>query len=110
MHSMLRGSGGCARKPLLTQSEAAQSEEAVVRIRILRTCRHEMSASRSTNATLNLPQHAISSEALNILSGSTDAKGRKLTVVKVPLPTPLHCSKEEAAGVQVSSVCLLWCS
>ncbi|PRW60837.1 agmatine deiminase [Chlorella sorokiniana] len=47
------------------------------------------------------PQHAISKEAFQILSGTTDAQGRKLQVVKLPLPPPLHIIEHEAAGVQV---------
>lgn len=46
------------------------------------------------------PQHAISVEALDILSKSTDAQGRTLQVIKLPCPPPLHITQEEAEGVQ----------
>ncbi|KAL4447581.1 hypothetical protein ABPG75_004800 [Micractinium tetrahymenae] len=46
------------------------------------------------------PQHAISKEALEILSNATDAKGRKLQVIKLPCPPPLYSTEEEARGVQ----------
>ncbi|CAL5222373.1 g4727 [Coccomyxa viridis] len=45
------------------------------------------------------PQHAISAEALQYLESQTDAKGRRLEVIKMPLPPPLHISEEESAGV-----------
>ena len=44
-------------------------------------------------------QHAISVEALQYLEGETDAKGRRLEVLKMPCPPPLHITEEEAAGV-----------
>ena len=44
-------------------------------------------------------QHAISVEALQYLESETDAKGRRLEVLKMPCPPPLHISEEEAAGV-----------
>ena len=44
-------------------------------------------------------QHAISVEALQYLENQTDAKGRCLEVIKMPLPPPLHISEEESAGV-----------
>ncbi len=44
-------------------------------------------------------QHAISAEALQYLESQTDAKGRRLEVIKMPLPPPLHISEEESAGV-----------
>ncbi len=46
-----------------------------------------------------MAQHAISVEALQYLESQTDAKGRRLEVIKMPLPPPLHISKEESAGV-----------
>ena len=38
-------------------------------------------------------------EALKYLESQTDAKGRRLEVVKMPCPPPLHISKDEANGV-----------
>lgn len=46
-------------------------------------------------------QYQISCEALRILSEARDARGRKLEVIKVPLPPVLHLTETEAAGVQV---------
>lgn len=47
------------------------------------------------------PQHSISLEALEVLSKAKDSQGRSLQVIKLPLPPPLHITKEEAAGVEV---------
>ena len=44
-------------------------------------------------------QHAISVEALQYLEGETDAKGRRLEVIKMPCPPPLHITEEESNGV-----------
>ena len=61
-------------------------------------------------------QHPVSVEALRYLEGETDAKGRRLEVLKMPCPPPLHITEEEAAGVakidgskprQVGGVCPL---
>lgn len=48
----------------------------------------------------NDPQYKYSSEAYKLLSNSTDAKGRKLQVVKIKLPKPLYMSKTEAKGIR----------
>ena len=48
------------------------------------------------------PQYERSAEALQVLSEATDARGRRLEVVKVPCPPPLHITEAEAAGVQAS--------
>lgn len=45
------------------------------------------------------PQYAHSQAALDYLSQQTDAKGRPLTVHKLPLPGPLYMTAEEAEGV-----------
>ncbi|KAJ3687281.1 hypothetical protein LUZ61_016445 [Rhynchospora tenuis] len=45
------------------------------------------------------PQHERSLEALSILSGCTDAKGRKIEVVKIHVPGPLYMTEEEAQGL-----------
>ena len=47
-----------------------------------------------------LVQHAVSQEDLAFLEAQTDAKGRPIKVVKLPVPPPLHYTGEEAAGVQ----------
>ncbi|KAJ4777668.1 Agmatine deiminase [Rhynchospora pubera] len=44
-------------------------------------------------------QHERSLEALSILSGSTDAKGRRIEVVKIHVPGPLYMTEEEAQGL-----------
>lgn len=48
------------------------------------------------------PQYEIVREAEEILSKETDAQGRKLRIHKIPLPSPLVITKEEADGVD-------WC-
>jgi len=45
------------------------------------------------------PQHAISREALAILEAATDARGRRLTVHRLPMPGPLAIAEAEAGGV-----------
>ncbi|HEV2974506.1 MAG TPA: agmatine deiminase [Solirubrobacteraceae bacterium] len=45
------------------------------------------------------PQHAISRDALRRLEVATDARGRSLEVVKLPLPGPITITAAEAAGV-----------
>ncbi|HMD52027.1 MAG TPA: agmatine deiminase [Solirubrobacteraceae bacterium] len=45
------------------------------------------------------PQHAVSRDALRRLRAATDARGRSLEVIKIPMPGPLTMTAEEAAGV-----------
>jgi agmatine deiminase len=45
------------------------------------------------------PQYARSAQALDILAAATDARGRKLTIHKLPQPGPLFMTEEESAGV-----------
>lgn len=45
------------------------------------------------------PQYAISHDALARLRRMRDARGRRLTVVKLPMPGPLYLGELEAAGV-----------
>ncbi|UTD56481.1 agmatine deiminase [Halomonas sp. MS1] len=45
------------------------------------------------------PQGVISREALSVLENATDAKGRKLTVHKLPIPGPLYIAEDEASGL-----------
>jgi agmatine deiminase len=49
------------------------------------------------------PQHEISADALRRLRAATDARGRKLDVVPIPLPGPLYMTEEEAGGVEVAA-------
>lgn len=46
------------------------------------------------------PQYERSIEALSILTSATDAKGRKLEVIKLHVPGPLSMTDEEAAGLE----------
>jgi len=48
-------------------------------------------------------QHEISKDAYNRLTSTPDAKGRKIEVIKVPVPYPLFRTHKEANGVHVSS-------
>jgi agmatine deiminase len=45
------------------------------------------------------PQHAHSRDALERLSLARDARGRELSVLKLPMPGPLELTAEEAAGL-----------
>ena len=49
-------------------------------------------------------QYERSREAKRIIESSTDAKGRKLEVIKLPLPEPLHKTSEEVGEVRTSSL------
>ncbi|KAG8387564.1 hypothetical protein BUALT_Bualt02G0034500 [Buddleja alternifolia] len=46
------------------------------------------------------PQYERSIEALSVLTSATDAKGRKLEVIKLHVPGPLYMTDEETAGLQ----------
>ncbi|MFD2159906.1 agmatine deiminase family protein, partial [Rubritalea tangerina] len=48
------------------------------------------------------PQYEISKEAYDLLSNETDAKGRKLKVVKLHQPGPLYHTAEEAEGIDLA--------
>ncbi|KAL0020071.1 hypothetical protein WJX79_003089 [Trebouxia sp. C0005] len=48
---------------------------------------------------VNDPQHEISLDAYNRLTGTPDAKGRNIEVIKVPVPYPLFRTHKEANGV-----------
>ncbi|USD63302.1 agmatine deiminase [Vibrio sp. SCSIO 43140] len=48
------------------------------------------------------PQYSLSREAFAALASQTDAKGRSIEVIKVPLPGPLFYSHEEANGIESS--------
>ncbi len=47
----------------------------------------------------NDPQYEMSKSCLDILENSTDSKGRKIKVHKLPLPKPVHITKEECCGL-----------
>jgi agmatine deiminase len=48
------------------------------------------------------PQHAISADAMRRLEQATDARGRRLDVVRMPSPGPLFIAEEEARGVEAA--------
>ena len=48
---------------------------------------------------VNDPQYAISKAAYDYLSNETDAKGRKLEIHKLYVPSPVLITKEESMGV-----------
>ncbi|CAM6094739.1 unnamed protein product [Calypogeia fissa] len=52
------------------------------------------------------PQYERSQKALDILLNTTDAKGRKLEVVKLPIPGPLYITSEESEGVLAAGAAL----
>lgn len=45
------------------------------------------------------PQHSISRDAWERLNDSRDARGRRLTVTRLPMPGPLTLKRREAAGI-----------
>ena len=47
------------------------------------------------------PQYTVSRDALERLAAARDARGRRISVIKLPMPGPMHYTPEEAAGVQV---------
>ena len=47
------------------------------------------------------PQYAVSQDALERLMAARDAQGRRLAVVKLPMPGPLRYTADETVGVQV---------
>lgn len=49
----------------------------------------------------NDPQYQFSNEAYKLLSKVTDAKGRKLEIIKIKVPQPMYMSKNEARGIQI---------
>jgi agmatine deiminase len=46
------------------------------------------------------PQYSISQTALNVLSTSTDARGRSFEIVKLHIPDPKPITEAEASGIQ----------
>lgn len=49
------------------------------------------------------PQYEIYQEAFNIVSNSTDAKGRNIKVHKIPQPTALEWTAEEASSLDAAT-------
>ena len=47
----------------------------------------------------NDPQHEVCKACLSVLLNSTDAKGRKIEVIKLPMPKPVYMTKEEVEGL-----------
>ena len=47
------------------------------------------------------PQYALSKASLDALEAATDAKGRKITVHKLPLPKPVTITAEECEGLDL---------
>jgi agmatine/peptidylarginine deiminase len=52
-------------------------------------------------------QYECSSRNVEILESTTDAKGRKLEVIKVPCPPPMFRTHHEADTVDVSLLAVL---
>ena len=50
------------------------------------------------------PQYARSQDAYARLCETRDARGRRLQVVKLPMPTPLHITAEEVAGLSAGAI------
>ncbi len=50
----------------------------------------------------NDPQYERCVKDYEYLSSVTDAKGRKLTIIKMPLPKPMYMTKEEASQLTLS--------
>ncbi|KAL6493615.1 hypothetical protein OROGR_032394 [Orobanche gracilis] len=46
------------------------------------------------------PQYERSVEAVSVLTSATDAKGRKLEIIKLHVPGPLYMTDEETAGLE----------
>lgn len=51
------------------------------------------------------PQYERSQEAGERLAGAIDARGRRIEVVKLPMPGPLYMTEAEAAGLTPSAAC-----
>ncbi|MTI14962.1 agmatine deiminase [Sansalvadorimonas verongulae] len=49
----------------------------------------------------NDPQYEISQAAYKVLSETTDARGRQLTIHKIHIPGPLYIREDEADGIDV---------
>ncbi|KAL5987510.1 hypothetical protein ACLOJK_035258, partial [Asimina triloba] len=47
------------------------------------------------------PQYERSVKAFSILSNATDAKARRIEIIKLHVPAPLYMTEEEANGINV---------
>jgi agmatine deiminase len=55
-----------------------------------------------------LLQYECSSRNVEILESTTDARGRKLEVIKVPCPPPMFRTHHEADTIDVSAITDGW--
>ena len=51
------------------------------------------------------PQYAVSRDALERLAAARDARGRRLEVIKLPMPGPLRYTAGRSPGVQAREAC-----
>jgi len=51
----------------------------------------------------NDPNYPRCQAAMRVLENARDAKGRQLTVHKMPIPGPIHATEEECAGVDAAA-------
>jgi len=56
---------------------------------------------------LRSPQYERSKSAYDILTSSTDAKGRKIEIIKMPLPPPLFITQVLPSSCSSQSLLLL---
>jgi agmatine deiminase len=54
------------------------------------------------------PHYAVSRDAEARLLAATDAKGRPIAVERIPMPTPMFFSPEEAGGLDQTNAMLSW--
>lgn len=54
----------------------------------------------------NDPQHAISKACYDLLSSTTDARGRRFKIHKLHIPSPIYLTEEEREGMD--KVCEFW--
>ncbi len=47
----------------------------------------------------NDPQYERSLDALKVLETTTDAMGRKIKVIKLPIPTPMYTTREDTSDI-----------
>lgn len=47
----------------------------------------------------NDPQYAVCKACLDVLENSTDAQGRKIDVIKLPMPKPVYMTQQEVDGL-----------
>ena len=93
--------------PSLAVAVAVKARQILARLGKAESCRLCLSLMMSS-----LTQHEVGVRNLEILNATTDARGRKLEVVKVHCPPPLFRTYREAEGVDVSppSLCPNCCA